>query len=1385
MTSPTTSSSTSTVGQSTSLNINALLGGIKWGGVVGTGTSLGYSFPWTTLATANFSGYNGFVSYSTRNEQNATEHYGLSTTQQAAARNALQAWANVANITLSEVAESTTNVGDIRLAWTSATQTTSTGNLAWGWASYPSSYWPSAGDVWISTASSSVTDPNWSIGSYNYESLIHELGHALGLKHSFDSTPVLSSSQESRQFTVMSYTNHPHSLFVQLTKNANGSVSWTSFNVNPETPMLYDIAAMQYLYGANPSYKTGNDVYTFDPSTPFFKTIWDAGGSDTISVSTFSKGCIIDLQQGHFSKITIESDSTAGYDWNSPPAQPTYDGTDNLAIAFGCVIENAIGGSGNDTLIGNDANNSVDGGAGNDTLYGGPGNDVFDWDTANRGGNDVSYGGTGNDTFVLNSVLDSVIEYSGEGTDTVWISFSYSLANLPNIENLYAFGLSGVTLTGNAANNIFSGTAGNDTIDGGAGDDTVSYIGASTNCSITTTTSGFTIVSATDGTDTLRNVEYAAFADRTITLANSDTTVPTISTFSPIDEATGIAIGSNITLAFSEAIQRGTGSILLKTAAGTTVATYDAVTSANLSIFGSTLTINPTADLAYSTGYKVEFAAGTIKDLAGNSYAGTTSYNFTTANNGIPVATSTALIAVEDTAKTGTLAGTDPEGNTLTFAKVTNPSHGTVTINASTGAYVYTPTSNYNGGDSFTFKVNDGTADSATSTVSITVSAVNDPAAGTVAISGIATQGQILTATNTLADADGLGTISYQWKATGVNIAGATSSTLVLAEAQVGKAISVTASYTDGQGTPEAITSMASAAVANTNDAPTGSVTITGTPAQGQSLMATNTLADLDGLGVFSYLWKSDGVAITGGTLNSLTLLQAQVGKPITVAISYTDGHGTAESVASTATGLVANVNDAPTGTVTISGIATQGQTLTGANSLADADGLGTISYQWKAAGVNIAGANANMFTLTQAEVGKVITVSASYTDVMGTAESKTSGPTALVLDTTAPAVTTFSPIDKATGIGVDSNIVVTFNEAIQRGGGTIILKTAADTTVATYDAAANAELSIVGNTLTINPTSDLAYGTNYKVEFAGGTVKDLAGNSYAGTVSYNFTTVSMLISGGAGNDILTGTTGADLIYGNGGDDRITGLGGGDSIYGGSGIDTVVFAYDSGDYLVSKSPTTGSYEVISKTGAIDYVDADVEKMAFRDITVDSASYKYYGTTDPVLAGSVSSVYRFFNTNDNAFFYTNSVAERDTVLANSDVSHNNVGEWPYVYQGSSFEAAHTYAGAVSLERFYNTLTHHHFFTSSATEAATVKANSASGAWPFVYEGVSLYVYASDPTPNSVGQEIAVERFYSATLNRHWFTADQTEIAQIRLTGLWVDEGIGFWGEKPGA
>ncbi|MFN9481099.1 MAG: DUF4347 domain-containing protein, partial [Betaproteobacteria bacterium] len=273
----------------------------------------------------------------------------------------------------------------------------------------------------------------------------------------------------------------------------------------------------------------------------------------------------------------------------------------------------------------------------------------------------------------------------------------------------------------------------------------------------------------------------------------------------------------------------------------------------------------------------------------------------------------------------------------------------------------------------------------------------NAPPTGSVTIAGTATQGLTLTASDTLADADGLGTIGYQWLRDGSTITGATNTTYVLTQADVGKAISVRASYTDGGGTAESATSAATPAVANVNDAPTGSVTIGGTATQGQTLTASNTLADADGLGSIAYQWLRGGSAIVGATGTTYLLTQADVGQAIRVRASYTDGFGAAESATSAATAAVANVNDAPTGSVTIAGTATQGQTLTASNTLADADGLGSIRYQWLRDGGTIAGATNTIYLLTQADVGKGISVRASYTDGFGTAESATSAATAAV----------------------------------------------------------------------------------------------------------------------------------------------------------------------------------------------------------------------------------------------------------------------------------------------------------------------------------------------------------------------------------------------------
>lgn len=517
MTSPYTSISTSIISSSANYKINALISDYKWGGATGNSANLSFSFPWLTGASAIFAGPNN-RDYSSNNEQTASQHFGLNSTQQAAAISALQSWENIANLNFTQVSESSNNVGDIRFAFTNTTNILTW----WGYANYPGSYWSNSGDVWIN--STHYTDTDWSLGSYNFEALMHEIGHALGLKHPFDGTSNLSKIEDNRINTIMSYTE-PNNLFVRLITNSDGSHSLSYDNINPETPMVLDIQAIQYIYGANNTYHTGDDTYTFDPKSPFFKTIWDAGGNDTISISNFSTNCKIDLTPGSYSTITILSDSSAGYNWTSTPLVPTYDNTPNLGIAFNCIIENAIGGSGNDTIIGNDANNYISGGGGNDILYGGNGNDTFDWDPSARSGNDTFYGGPGNDVYVYSAVGDTAIEYANEGMDTIWVPSSvfsnFTLVDKPNIEGLRAIGTQSVTFVGNDKDNLFSGSNANDIFDGGSGIDIVYFSGTKANSTIIRSLNGNIIVTnIIDGTDTLINIEGGWFSNEYISFGN-------------------------------------------------------------------------------------------------------------------------------------------------------------------------------------------------------------------------------------------------------------------------------------------------------------------------------------------------------------------------------------------------------------------------------------------------------------------------------------------------------------------------------------------------------------------------------------------------------------------------------------------------------------------------------------------------------------------------------------------------------------------------------------------------------------------------------------------------------------------------------------------------
>lgn len=419
MSSYTSSLNTTDVSLTNINQIDSLLYGIKWGGLIGSGMNLSYSFPWTTNQTAYWQN-----SYSLDNEPYATYHYGLSSNQITAASNALQSWANVANLNFVQIAESGTEVGDFRFAFSSAVTPD-----AWGWAQYPNDYWAGSADVWINSDESSS---DFSIGAYSYEALIHEIGHGLGLKHpgnyNGDSVggeqgPFLPADLDNRLYTIMSYNDPNVDIWID-TQTLSGS------SVNPETPMVLDIAAIQYLYGANNSYHTGDDIYSFDDRAPFIMTLWDAGGHDTISEESSTRSCLIDLNPGHYSNIQTNRIvdineiiannnilNVDGTDYSYTLSNPTNSASYNLGIAYGVIIEDAIGGSANDTLIGNNADNLLNGNAGDDQLSGGDGNNTL-------------IGGTGTDTAVYTNNRNSVdIQDNENGTYTIIHGTCYDILN--------------------------------------------------------------------------------------------------------------------------------------------------------------------------------------------------------------------------------------------------------------------------------------------------------------------------------------------------------------------------------------------------------------------------------------------------------------------------------------------------------------------------------------------------------------------------------------------------------------------------------------------------------------------------------------------------------------------------------------------------------------------------------------------------------------------------------------------------------------------------------------------------------------------------------------------------------------------------------------------
>ncbi|MBE2263844.1 MAG: M10 family metallopeptidase C-terminal domain-containing protein, partial [Burkholderiaceae bacterium] len=382
--------------------------GYKW-----TGSTITYAFP--TSLTGMF-GVQG----------ERTGFQAATASQQTTIRLALKCWDDLIPQSLVET-------------------TSSSSNIEFGYSSsmsgYAHAYYPTDGSVWFSTVvgqdpDNSTTSPT--IGLYGFETILHEIGHALGLDHMGDYSGsgswLPSSYQDSTVYSIMSYFGPGGSEQSPDVAQAD----WTGSDgkdYSPQTPMLHDIMAIQSIYGVSTTTRTDDTNYGFgcnitDASAAIFDftvnrhpilTLFDSGGNDTLDLSGWNTPSVIRLESGAFSSC------------NSM--------TDNIAIAYTCVIENAVGGGGDDAITGNGVDNRLAGGGGKDTLDGGTGDDTL----VGGAGNDILYGGDGTDTAVFAGAFASYVttyssvDYSwavaggADGTDVVFgvefFSFSDGLRN--------------------------------------------------------------------------------------------------------------------------------------------------------------------------------------------------------------------------------------------------------------------------------------------------------------------------------------------------------------------------------------------------------------------------------------------------------------------------------------------------------------------------------------------------------------------------------------------------------------------------------------------------------------------------------------------------------------------------------------------------------------------------------------------------------------------------------------------------------------------------------------------------------------------------------------------------------------------------------------------
>ncbi len=264
------------------------------------------------------------------------------------------------------------------------------------------------GDVFLSSRFNTANSDIFKEGEYGYSTIVHELGHALGLTHPYGNPQRLDINH-----TVMSYINH--NSYVPLLVFNNSQMEIEYKQVEASFYSLYDIAALQSIYGANTNTNTEDNTYTMSFKDPKVITLWDAGGEDTIDLSSAKGASRIDLNAGSlnsadeyslFQIIELHQDIAKQNNFESSWIARSitklylennlYTGKNNLAIATGVIIENILTGDGDDIITDNYVDNIISSGAGNDIIY------------AGHGGVDHIDGGLGYDTLYLNLEKESI-----------------------------------------------------------------------------------------------------------------------------------------------------------------------------------------------------------------------------------------------------------------------------------------------------------------------------------------------------------------------------------------------------------------------------------------------------------------------------------------------------------------------------------------------------------------------------------------------------------------------------------------------------------------------------------------------------------------------------------------------------------------------------------------------------------------------------------------------------------------------------------------------------------------------------------------------------------------------------------------------------------------